>query len=69
VRQILDILGEVSGREVDVHQSEFGEQQFALTPRMVLSNEKARDCLGWQPHVQLHEGIQRLWSASKQAQI
>jgi len=64
VRQILDILGEVSGREVDVHQSEFGEQQFALTPRTVLDNSRARKALGWNPSVPLRGGIQRLWIES-----
>ena len=69
VAEILAVISEVSGKQVEVQECEFGSQQFALTPRMILSNEKARTCLGWQPHVQLHEGIQRLWSASKQAQI
>ena len=64
VRQILDILGEVSDREVDIHLSEFGNQQFALTPRMVLANKNAFAALGWKPKIALHEGIQRLWQAS-----
>jgi len=62
VREILAMLGEVSGREVDVKRIDFGSRQFALTPRMVLCNAKAERIFGWVPRIPLSEGLTRLWN-------
>lgn len=65
VRSILQKLTEISGREVEVRCSDFGSLQFALTPRMVLNNSKARKLLGWTPQIELMAGISRLWNEGR----
>lgn len=61
VRQILDLLEEVSGVIVKLKASAFGEKQFAMTPRIVLDNSKAAKLLHWAPEVPLRMGIERMW--------
>jgi UDP-glucose 4-epimerase len=63
VREVLEILGRVSGRPVVTEASDFGKNSFRLTPRVVLSIEKARRELGWEPKVSLEEGISILWNS------
>jgi UDP-glucose 4-epimerase len=65
VRDVLDILGEVSGSPVQTEVSDFGKSSFALTPRVVLSIQKAKLGLSWQPEISLHDGISRLWKIAE----
>lgn len=66
VKDILEILERVSGASVRTEVSDFGKNSFRLTPRVVLSIEKADSELHWQPLITLQEGIANLWKkASK----
>jgi UDP-glucose 4-epimerase len=64
VREVLEILERVSGRPLRKEASEFGKDAFRLTPRVVLSIEKARRELGWEPRIGLEEGVDNLWKSS-----
>jgi len=64
VGDILQVLERVSGREVTTEKSDFGKNSFRLTPRVVLSIEKAKTELGWHPLITLEEGIADLWKSA-----
>ncbi|MEI6377808.1 MAG: NAD-dependent epimerase/dehydratase family protein [bacterium] len=64
VREVLEILERVTEHPVLKEASDFGKNSFRLTPRVVLSIEKARRELGWEPKVSLEEGITTLWKSS-----
>ena len=66
VREVLEILERVSRCPVVKESSDFGKHSFRLTPRVVLSIEKAQRELGWEPKVSLEEGISTLWDSSVQ---
>ena len=61
VREILEILKELTQRDVRIEESAFGAQVFQLMPKVVLSIGKAERDLGWRPLIGLREGIERLW--------
>lgn len=63
VRDILNLIGEVSERTVETRLSTFAANQFALTPRLVLSNTMAKKLLAWEPRVSLQNGIENLWKS------
>lgn len=62
VTEILTAIESVSGSAVKTTQSDFGSRQFALTPRVVLSIDKALAELSWKPRVALEDGIARMWT-------
>lgn len=64
VREVLQILERVSGRPMIKESSDFGKNSFRLTPRVILSIEKARRELGWVPKISLENGITALWKSS-----
>lgn len=64
VREILEILQRVSGKRLQKESSDFGKDSFRLTPRVILSIEKARRELDWEPTVSLEDGISTLWKSS-----
>ena len=64
VREVLEILERVSGRILQKEASDFGKNSFRLTPHVVLSVEKARCELGWEPKIPLEEGISTLWKSA-----
>jgi UDP-glucose 4-epimerase len=64
VREVLEILERVSKRPVLKEASDFGKNSFRLTPRVVLSIEKARRELGWVPKISLEDGIATLWKSA-----
>ena len=66
VREVLGILEQVSGRPLIKEVSDFGKNSFRLTPRVVLSIEKARRELAWEPKISLGDGITTLWKSSVQ---
>lgn len=65
VAEVLELIGRGTGREVRLEQSDFGKTAIGLLPRVVLSNEKAREELGWGPRIGLEEGIQSLMRNGK----
>ena len=64
VREVLEILERVSGQPVVKEASDFGKNSFRLTPRVVLSIEKARRELDWEPLIPLEKGISDLWNST-----
>jgi len=66
VREVLEILERVSGHLLVREASDFGKNSFRLTPRVVLSIEKAQRELSWEPKISLEEGIAALWKSSVQ---
>jgi UDP-glucose 4-epimerase len=64
VGEVLEILERVSGRPMIKESSDFGKNSFRLTPRVILSIEKARRELGWVPKISLENGITALWKSS-----
>jgi UDP-glucose 4-epimerase len=64
VREVLAILERVSGHPVVKEASDFGKNSFRLTPHVVLSIEKARRELGWEPLIPLGKGISDLWNST-----
>jgi UDP-glucose 4-epimerase len=64
VREVLDILKRVSGHPIVKEASDFGKNSFRLTPRVVLSIEKASRELGWEPLIPLEQGISDLWKST-----
>ncbi|GEM_PF-439194 len=65
LRDVLNILEETSGRAVETEISNFGKTSFALTPRVVLSIQKARNELKWEPKTTLRDGISNLWKSAQ----
>lgn len=57
--EVLRLLGEVAGVEVDVTLVPRGRPPSPAT--LPVSNERARRELGWEPRVSLPEGVERLW--------
>ena len=57
VAEVLELIGRVTGREVRLERSDFGNAAISLVPRVVLANGKAREELGWEPEIGLEEGI------------
>lgn len=64
VSDILKILEKVSARDVPTEITDFGKNSFRLTPRVVLSIEKAQRELGWQPFIPLQKGVADLWKSA-----
>ena len=57
VAEVLELIGRATGREVRLEQSDFGRAALGLLPRVVLANGKAREELGWEPEIDLEEGV------------
>ena len=60
--QIIDLIGQKLGKEI---KCEYKESMASGINSIVLSNEKIRNEIGWQPRVSLEEGIQRTISTKR----
>jgi UDP-glucose 4-epimerase len=59
VREVLDTVGEVTGRELPVIE---GPRRAGDPPVLVASNDKARELLGWAPSRDLHTMVSDAWT-------
>ena len=60
VRQILNLLGRLTGRPVRTELVPLPEAAHALPSWIVLDVSKARACLGWTPRIPLYTGLEKL---------
>lgn len=64
VREIISILQEICGRELSIDQVNHPESSRLLVPWIVLSNEKAKSELNWEPKISLLDGLRDLYFRS-----
>ena len=62
VRELLSLLGTVSGRELAVEHDTPTEDATRLPHWIVLDCTSAERELGWVPQVELEDGVRRLWN-------
>lgn len=60
VEEVLELLGQVTGRAVLTEASDFGVDTILSVPCVVLNINKVRQTLGWAPCVALRDGIARM---------
>lgn len=58
VREVLSTIREVTGREVPAH---VGQRRAGDPARLIASNAKAREILGWQPELTLADMVRDAW--------
>ena len=59
VREVVDMIGQISGRHVPV---QFGARRDGDPPKLVANADRAREILGWQPrHSSLHSIVETAW--------
>jgi UDP-glucose 4-epimerase len=64
VKEILELIERCSGRKI-VRQYAASDNSFRHLPSwVVLDSSKAKRELGWEPEIELEEGLKRLWKES-----
>jgi UDP-glucose 4-epimerase len=63
VREVIEILGRVTGYDVRIEQDEIPEDATRLPRWIVLDTSKAERALGWRAEVGLEDGIRAMWQA------
>jgi UDP-glucose 4-epimerase len=61
VREILSLLEEIVGEPIAVERDEPTDAAARLPSWVVLDSAKASDVLGWEPQIDLEQGLRRLW--------
>lgn len=64
VKEIIGMLEEIVGHKIDIVQTMIPESEQLLVPWIVLSNERARVELDWEPEIKLIDGLRSLYSQS-----
>ena len=59
VRDLIDLVSEVTGRELDV---QYGPQRSVDVPETVLDIARAGSAFGWRPEIGLRDGLTRTWA-------
>ncbi len=65
VREVLEILGRVTGSEVAIERDEIPGDAARLPRWIVLDSAKADRELGWRAAVELEDGVRAMWERAR----
>ena len=63
VREVIEIIGRVTGHDVRIERDELPEDATWLPRWIVLNTSKAERAFGWRAEVGLEDGIRAMWQA------